>query len=270
MLLSTQTGLAFVPPENTQEKNLLPEKDAYVDSADPNKNLGAEKNLSLSFTHSSKILFMKFNLADLTAKPKKATVSLFLNQSAGKQEPINAEILLPSNSWKENEISWNNKPSLYKTELAASFEATPGAQTIDITPIFNKWQDGTIKNYGLALYSRDDTFERIFSSKEGSNPPTLILSSNQEYEEKKEAINSEALEIFSLEEKVKTASDAATISALKEEQQKEEDEEKKEETKNPSQASVISSKYSLILGLALLAVISVAIEKFSKDKKQTD
>ena len=262
---------------HAQELKILPEKDAYVDSESPDKNFGRENIIPVAFTHTSKITFLKFNLENIAkdSQPQQAILNLQLNQSQGDLKPIQTEVLLPSCEWNENEINWNNKPSLYKTDLTITLEATPGAQKIDITPLVNQWLNGAVHNYGFALYQNGESFERVFSSREDEkSSPTLTFSwveDNQGIGGLKSLVqektkNLKALEAFPLE---KEATQTATLSGQQTEKMKTSspEEETKPSTINhqPSAINLINSKNIIILILGLLAIGTLVIEKLTKN-----
>lgn len=159
-------------------KGLLPEKDTYVNSAYPQVNFGTEEKISTGFTASSKIIFIEFNLDNLTEikDDEEVVLNIWLEQTYGPLQPIEMELLLPHSDWEEKELNWNNKPSLYQSGLSVVLEATPGAQTIDLTPLVKQWLDKTIKNQGVAFYHNLESFSRTFFSKENEKyPPSLVV-----------------------------------------------------------------------------------------------
>jgi hypothetical protein len=162
-----------------EPEGLLPIKDTYVNSAYPDTNYGSDPRLITSYTTSSKIIFLQFDLDPVAFinPEQKAILNLNLESSSTSLEPLEMEVLLPYKSWEEGELSWNNKPSLYSSGLSATFEATPGAQKVDITPLVKQWINKETENYGIALYYNGENFSRKFSSKEAEkNKPQLVLT----------------------------------------------------------------------------------------------
>jgi len=284
VLLLITYYLLPITPCSAQEPRILPQKDAYVDSANPDKNFGLDQSLRLGFTHSSKIAFLKFDLSSLSqaGQPKKAFLNLELTKSSGEQKPIEAEILLASSDWEENDINWNNKPSLYKTELTILLEATPGAQKLDITPIVHQWLDGTAPNHGLALFSREETFEREYLSKESEKKaPNLSFAWGQavggvasSLQSPASSPQSEVLFLEESQEATESTEEAASPQSPTPEGGQaatSQGEEKKELETGDRQlgANIINSKNILILALGLLALLTVAGEKvFKRFKKE--
>jgi hypothetical protein len=163
-------------------EGLKPEKDTYVNSAYPNANYGVQEKISTGFTTSSKIIFLKFNLENVKLQEKeKAFLYLWLENSYGELKPIEMEILLPNSDWQEEDLSWNNKPSLYSSGLNVVLEATPGAQKINLTPLLRQWLNGSLENRGLAFYHNLESFSRTFFSRENEkNSPVLVIQKEEE------------------------------------------------------------------------------------------
>jgi hypothetical protein len=164
--------------EESVLEGILPIKDSYVNSAYPDTNYGADPRITTAYTNSSKIIFIEFNLEPITfVNPEqKAYLKMHLESSNTALEPVEMEILLPSKNWNEGEICWNNKPSLYSSGLTASFEATPGAQLVDVTSLVKKWINKEVDNNGIAFYYNGIDFMREFASKETEkNKPQLIM-----------------------------------------------------------------------------------------------
>jgi len=262
---------------------LLPQKDAYVDSANPDKNFGLAQNLRLGFTHSSKIAFLKFDLDKISqaGQPKKAFLNLELTKSSGEQKTIEAEILLPSSDWEENDLNWNNKPSLYKTELAIPLEATAGAQKLDITSIVYQWLDGTAPNHGLALFSREEAFEREYFSKESEKKaPNLSFAWGQAVggvaASYQLPVTSPQPEVLLLEEDEATESMKETTNPQSPEESYQSpaasrQKEKELETGGRQLGTnIVNSKNILILALGLLALLTIAGERVFKGFKKKE
>ena len=172
----------YLPIPAAAEKNSLAvSQDTYVDSAYPEINFGLKKEISTAFAASSKIIFLQFDLCETPPLQagEEAYLQLWLEKADSNPQPIEIEILLPNHHWQEEKLTWNNKPSLYSSGLTALFEATPGAQKADITPLVRQWLEGSTGNSGLALYQGGEAFQRSFAAREkGDHPPQLIINRN--------------------------------------------------------------------------------------------
>lgn len=221
-------------------KKLIAEKDTSVNSVYPETNFGTEKKISTGFTNSSNIIFLKFRLEGLStesfAENDKAILNLWLEESTGELKNIETEVLLPNTDWDEEELTWNNKPSLYSSEIPASLEATPGAIQIDITDLVKQWLAEETENTGLAFYYSWENFSRTYSSRENEKyPPTLVIGKEKE---------AEAFPLMRTEEKegkqtvievMKTGVDR--VRGVK--------------IKKPSSFNILFSSYSIIPGIML-------------------
>ena len=170
-----------------EAKKITAEKDTCVNSVYPATNFGTEKKITTGFTTSSKIMFLKFRLEGFSIesfKPDdKAILNLWLEESTGELKTIETEVLLPSTDWSEEELTWNNKPSLYSSGIAVGLEATPGAQQIDITDLVKQWLNKEIENTGIAFYYNWEDFSRTYSSRENEKqPPALVIGKEREVE----------------------------------------------------------------------------------------
>jgi hypothetical protein len=178
----------LAPRPSAQPQGLLPIKDTYVNSHYPEINFGDQETWSTGFTSSTKIAFLQFELDEKIKQGLKegqeAILNLWLDQSYGELEPVEMELLLPYADWQEDQLNWNNKPSLYSSGLKVVLEATPGAQKINLTPLLEKWLSGEMKNMGFAFYYNLDTFSRTFFSKENEkHPPSLVLEKKKAEED---------------------------------------------------------------------------------------
>jgi len=166
-------------------KKLVAEKDTSVNSAYPDSNFGTEKKLSTGFTNSSNIMFLKFRLEGLSiesfADDDKAILNLWLEESTGELKNIETEILLPNIDWEEEELTWNNKPSLFSSEIPVDLEATPGAIQIDITDLVKQWLNQETENTGIAFYYSWENFSRLYAAREDEkHPPILVIGKEQQ------------------------------------------------------------------------------------------
>lgn len=194
LLLIASLGLVFfLFPHFAQawEFKLAPEKDTWVDSAYPEANFSNLETLTTGFSWSSKIIFLKFDLNRLPSdflnpetgnelgSDTTATLQLTLKDSVGEKKNLEAELLLPNQDWNEDQITWNNKPSLFPSGFFASLTATPGAQLIEFNGLVNSWLSGVTDNFGLAIYHNLNNFERTYWSNQAKkDQPVLVFKNN--------------------------------------------------------------------------------------------
>lgn len=201
-----------IPKQTPETKKLVAEKDTCVNSVYPETNFGQENKISIGFTSSSNIIFLKFRLEGLSIESfnedEKAILNLWLEESTGEMKTIETEVLLPSANWDEEKLTWNNKPSLYSSEIPADLEATSGGQKIDITDLVKQWLNGEVENTGIALYYSWENFSRSYSSRENEkHPPTLIIGREAQAESFPVLALKEESKKQGIVQAVKTASD---------------------------------------------------------------
>ena len=164
------------PPSNTATVTtpvaptiltLLPVADAYIQSGSPTTNYGSDITL---FTDNSPVknFLLKFNVTGVNGRPvRSAKLRLFNTDPSGKGGDF---YRVTDNSWQEGTVNWSNAPVATTTQLA-----TLGAVQIntwyevDLTSLITG--DGT---YSLRVSSISSDGAG-YSSKEGSNPPQLVV-----------------------------------------------------------------------------------------------
>ncbi len=171
--------LATCTDDETTTLTLNPIEDAQVKSSSPTTNYGVlstlrvrtgNTNASSDPTYYS---YLKFQLTDLTGPVLKAKLRLSVN-TAG---PVGSEVHRVSNNyldsgtpWDEDGLSWSNAPAAQSEVLNAAVAAA-----------FDTWVefDVTAAIAGNGIYSfcleTGSTFSVSYSSKEGTNPPELVI-----------------------------------------------------------------------------------------------
>jgi len=127
------------------------------------------------------VSLMQFDLTGLPVQASKATVELFLPQASGAGvTSINVYRTVEYWDWKtqgtgtdHERLWWADKP---KGELIAPGLPPPQVgkwYSIDITGLYNSWQDGT-PNYGIQLWpTRTDNYWASFYSSDFVGDPAL-------------------------------------------------------------------------------------------------
>ncbi len=158
---------------------ITPSADAYINSAAPAMNYGA--NVLLNVNGATQSAYIQFNLASIpstytSADITQATLKLYVNTVATAGS-FNVDYV--NGTWAENTISHNLAPAL-GTTIAASVPITTADKNqfilIDVTAAVQAWLSGTT-NDGVALVA-NGTFNATFDSKENaatSHAPELDL-----------------------------------------------------------------------------------------------
>ena len=147
---------------------LIPAADAYVQSSAPTTNYGSDTAL---FTDNSPVrqFLLKFNVSGVSGRPiTSAKLRLFNVDASGKGGDF---YRVNDNTWQESTVNWNNAPVATTTLLASlgSVQVNNWYE-IDLTSVITA--DGT---YSLRVSSISSD-GADYSSKEGSNPPQLVIN----------------------------------------------------------------------------------------------
>jgi len=164
-----------------QNNVISPLADASIYQGDNTKNYGLETKLLVKNKKGSTVsrrTLLQFNLADLKGV-KKATLKIYCNNIELSGDTPATSLLLDisttDNNWIENEVTWKTgpKPLVKITSTEVSIKKT--------------WVEIDISNYLKEIFGKSKTITLIlsstdgsgnlaeFSSKEGKNPPTLIV-----------------------------------------------------------------------------------------------
>jgi len=172
--LAADGGTAF-------RSTLIATMDSYVNSASPDSNYGALDDLragrflavpSGGFYRS----FVAFNLSSLPADAIIMTATLELYQTSAGNVSLAAQRLTAD--WVEANVTWNTMPAATATgEVVGGLSG--GWYRWNITAMAQQWRATPATNYGVQLlltglvptpYS-----PHYFSSREGANPPRLVV-----------------------------------------------------------------------------------------------
>lgn len=151
-----------------------PSDDAPVQSAYPTRNYGGDAGLRAKTETTSYKSYLKFVVSGLGGGVQSAKLRLFVtdaSKSGGSLYGVSNALLGTTTAWDEYALDWNDAP-----EIAGSPTATVGAVAIgtwvefDVTPLVTG--NGTV-SFGLTSAVTDSV---IYSSKEGTNPPQLVVT----------------------------------------------------------------------------------------------
>ncbi len=149
---------------------LTPEADARVEEATPDTNFGKHSTLRIDGGSDQDIeSYVRFSVAGVTRPIQSATLRLFT--STDKSD--NVSIYTTANNWAENQdsgITWTTRPPRSKTVGNIPSAAANEWIELDVTSVVTG--DGT---YSF-IVATDSTDGLTFSSREGGNPPELVLT----------------------------------------------------------------------------------------------
>ena len=177
-------GVVSILPVFSAEASYIPVDDAYVHEAYPDTNYGSSEDLKLERLGTSSEysqVYLKFNLSDLEfSSITSVKLRLYFEEKSNIADPTNVKVhLVSDDTWDEDSITWNNKPG-YSGEVSINIygETPPKWIEIDITDLVadNITADDKILSLALSYYCSNVNSYVIFSSKEGDNPPQLLVS----------------------------------------------------------------------------------------------
>jgi PKD repeat protein len=145
-----------------------PSDDAYVRSASPAANVGADLTLRTYHSSSSDTYsYLKFTVAGMTGPVSAVKLRLFVTDASAVAGKIHA---VADTSWNEGAITWNTKPAF--GSLLGSGGSAPLGTWVDFNLAASVTGDGT---YSFVL--RDGSSDAAwYSSKEGANAPQLVVT----------------------------------------------------------------------------------------------
>ena len=169
--------------QDTYSVTYTPVDDAYVSESDPDANFGSSEDLILerSSDNTWTRAYLKFDLSSLSfSEIVSVTLRLYFEGFKTLVESTYVRVHLVGNdSWEEESITWNSQPvyssdrvevNLYGCQINTFIE-------INITSLVkqNLTNGDKIISLALTFYNPNLDSYVIFSSKEGSYPPELVI-----------------------------------------------------------------------------------------------
>ena len=158
----------LITPLSPTILTFIPTADAYIQSASATTNYGSDIGL---FTDNSPVknFLLKFNVSGVNARTiTSAKLRLFNVDASGKGGDF---YRVSNNTWQESTVNWNNAPAA-DTTLLASLGPVSVNNWYEINLASLVTGDGT---YSLRVSSTSSD-GADYSSKEGSNPPQLVIN----------------------------------------------------------------------------------------------
>jgi len=115
--------------------------DAPVKESDPDTNYGGDQNVFLGLEANNAILFLKFNVPLNTTGQKYTKAELVFirrNNDQNFTQGVGLEICIVNNdTWSENEITWNNMPTIGNSIANITSHEKEPLYKIDVTSYLN-------------------------------------------------------------------------------------------------------------------------------------
>ncbi|MGH7455049.1 MAG: DUF7594 domain-containing protein, partial [bacterium] len=172
--LSAQDFTVTPPPA---EITLNPSEDAQVKSSNPTTKYGAENTFRLRAGDPTYNSYLKFQVTQLTGSVQSAKLRLYVTDDS----PDGGSVYLVSNSylntstpWDEENLTWNNAPAINGAPLLGAIGVASKNTWVELDVTAAITGNG-IYSFGLKSAS---TTTVMYSSKEGANPPKLVITMN--------------------------------------------------------------------------------------------
>ncbi len=155
-------------PEPGPIQTFVVDQDAKVKSSNPNTNYGSETNLRTRFevggvTWES---YLQFSIGALSAPPRSAIIRLFATDAT----PDGGTLYAIDEPIDENQLTYGNAPTCRGVAIASAGAISPGEWVeFDVTSAI------TTSGAQIFCLASDDSNSGFYSSKEGSNPPELVI-----------------------------------------------------------------------------------------------
>jgi hypothetical protein len=166
-------------PQATHVITLTPSGDTFVSVEAADTNFGTQPFMLASnvLHYSMDHALIRFLLNDL---PPGAVIDSAVFQAnvtlVWGDVNVNLPALRVTQPWSEIWVTWNNQPATDGSYSAAALGADTGWYSWDLTNLVNEWYNGISPNYGLELAYEGGSYRRQFSTREGANPPRLVIT----------------------------------------------------------------------------------------------
>jgi hypothetical protein len=160
------TLIAAPVPASAVTTTLTPVADAYVQADQPTVNFGTSPQLHVDASPVTNS-YLKFDVEGFTARPAQATLRVFTESTGSVSAKLST---VADSAWTETGITYAGAPAL-GTMIGQSGALTAGTWvSFDVT--------AQIAGNGLVSFglSTGSTAVRIMDSREGANPPQLVLT----------------------------------------------------------------------------------------------
>jgi hypothetical protein len=146
---------------------VIPNADSYVREAGPTSNYGTNVQLWVAFgTGANYQSYLKFTVSGVVGPLQSATLRLYSTSSTVDGPTVYGT----DPNWTETGLTWNNRPAITSAGMDDKGAIATGIWIeYNVTPLVTG--DGT---YSFVLVNTS-TDSVSFSSREGSQPPQLVL-----------------------------------------------------------------------------------------------
>ncbi len=163
----TPTATPTLPPGGGTI-TVTPTADSRTSQGFPASNYGADVSLRVRLDPTGAYRsYVRFAVAGITGTVGSVTLRLFVTDAS----PSSGTVYPTTNTWAESSINWGNGPAATGSAIRSIGATTLGAW-VDVNLTGAITADGT---YNF-LISDGNTNSAFFSSREGANPPQLVIT----------------------------------------------------------------------------------------------
>jgi PKD repeat protein len=148
---------------------MIPTDDAKVRSTNPTRNYGSDTTLRARADSPEWRSFVQFDLSSITGIVTDAVLRLYATDGSS----TGGSFHYVDESWSESTITYESAPPLDDPITAAGAIADDSWLEINVTAAVQADGDGLV-SFGVESPSANSVF---YSSKEGANPPELVITS---------------------------------------------------------------------------------------------
>ena len=157
------------------ESHFAPSDDAHVQTGSLTSNYGGISTLRAKHSSTDYKFYLKFAVSGLAGPVQSAKLRLFVtdpSSSGGSLYGVSNDLLGTTTPWGEYALNWNNAPALSGSPTSSLAAVATGTWVeFDVTPLVTG--NGTL-SFGVSSAVSDSVY---YSSKEGTNPPELVVQS---------------------------------------------------------------------------------------------
>jgi trimeric autotransporter adhesin len=156
------------PPPGGGTITVTATADSRTSQAFPASNYGSDASLRVRLDPSGAYRsYLRFPVAGITGTVSSVKLRLFVTDAS----PSSGTVYPTTNTWAESSINWGNAPAATGSAIRSIGATTLGAWVeVDLTGAITA--DGTYN----VLISDGNTNSAFFSSREGANPPQLVIT----------------------------------------------------------------------------------------------
>ena len=177
-LVGPTATLTPTPTTGASLATLVPEADTRVNDASAGTNYGTSSTLRVVFDAAPETsnTFIRFNISTISGTVSNATLRLYVTNASGNTQTIKQ---VTNVTWGETTMTWNSPaPSMGISITTISVTAPASCIERDVTSwVAQRVSSGATKvSFGIDSASGGDGLD--MSSREGANPPQLVVTYN--------------------------------------------------------------------------------------------